>query len=316
MTRQIPPALSGVFAALPTPYGPDGTPSNDALHRILDFLLRKRIKGFCIGGVTGEYASCSVEERISLFRSVALRADGQAGLILGVGAERVSDVLRLARAAADCGADAVLLPPPSFFRFESTDLVDFLRRTGADLPLPALLYNIPQFANKLGIENILHLIETVPNIIGVKDSSGQLLNLPLIHEAKTRTPMIFFIGSDELFIQALEHDADGTISGTASACPELMLAAHEAHGSGQQERATLLQGQIEEFCVSGAEFPSPWTIKLALKARGIDTGDWVWPVGEHMRLKMEKFQKWFSAWSKTCETTWSASGNESIANVK
>lgn len=301
MVQQIPPTLSGVFAALPTPYGVDGSPAIEALYPILDFLLGKRLPGLCIGGVTGEYAACSVEERTLLFRTVARRVDGRANLILGVGGEHSGHVLRLARAGADCGAVAVLLPPPSFLRFDAGDLMNFLQQVGSELPLPVLLYNIPQFTRELGMQNILRLIRSVPNIVGVKDSSGLLLNLSLIREAKATTPMVFFIGSDELLLEAFEHGANGAISGTASACPELILGVYEAFRSGKKEKARALQILVEEFLTRIRVFPPPWAIKLALQARGIQTGSLGWPMGKRLCLKGEEFQEWFSGWIAACE---------------
>ncbi len=299
--KQIAPTLSGVFAALPTPYEPDGSPAIEALYPILDFLLGKRLPGLCIGGATGEYAACSIEERTLLFQTVAKRVDGRANLILGVGGEHSGHVLRLARAAADCGAIAVLLPPPSFLPFDAGDLLNFLRQVGSELPLPVLLYNIPQFTRELGMHNILHLIESVPNILGVKDSSGLHLNLSLIQRAKARTPMVFFIGSDELLLEAFEHGANGAISGTASACPELILGVYEASRSGKKEKARALQSLLEEFLTRIRVFPSPWAIKLALQARGIETGSLGWPMGKRLCLKREEFQEWFSGWIAACE---------------
>lgn len=309
--RQLPSSLSGVFAALPTPYGSDGTPAIPVLYPILDFLLGKRITGFCVGGVTGEYAACSVEQRESLFRSVALRVNGRASLILGVGGEHVGQIRRLARVAAEYGAVAVLLPPPFFFRFDLSDLLDFLQQIAGEIPLPVLLYNIPQFTHKLGIHNILRLVNSVPNIVGLKDSAGRFLNLPLIREAKTKTPMVFFIGSDELFVEAFNHAADGAISGIASVCPELILATYEACRSGERKKARLLQQLIEEFSIHGTAFPSSWAIKLALQSRGVKTGSLNWPTGKRMCLKKEKFQEWFTAWSVACDAAYTTEEQES-----
>jgi 4-hydroxy-tetrahydrodipicolinate synthase len=313
--RQIPPALSGVFSALPTPLHEDGTPSFEDIGRILDFLLSQQVRGFCVGGVTGEYASLSVGEREDIFHNVSRHLQGKANLILGVGAECAGHVIRLAQAAAEEGAIAVLLPPPSFLRFDPADLMSFLEGVAGDLPLPVLLYNIPQFTQNVGIRNMLRLIESVPNIVGIKDSSGQLLNLRLIRDAKARSQLAFFVGSDELFLEASDHGADGAISGTASAYPELLLATCDAYRCGERQRARLLQSRIEEFCVHSSEFPSPWAIKLALQARGIGVGNWSWSPGKALSSKMQTFQKWFSTWKSSLDLSTGASGEESLRGL-
>lgn len=303
MPKQIPTTLTGVFAALPTPYRADGTPHVEDLYPAIDFLLEQGISGFCIGGATGEYAAASVEERCALFRGAARRLNGRAALIFGVGGEHSGHVLRLARTAAECRADAVLLPPPSFFPHKPCHLMNFMRQAAAALPLPVLFYNIPQFTRDLGLHNVLRLVNTVPNVVGVKDSSGLSANLSLLHEAKAKMPMAFLIGSDELLVDALEQGADGTISGTASVCPELIQTTYEAFRSGQKEKARSLQGLLDEFLAHITEFPSPWAIKLALQTRGIETGSLSWPLGDRLRLEAEEFQDWFPKWAAQCQTT-------------
>lgn len=300
--------LSGVYAAVPTPLQPDGSPDLKRLHSILDFLLSKGMSGFCIGGATGEYAACGCEERVSLFRSVARHLKGRAALIFGVGAEHSGQVRRLAQAAKDCGGIAVLLPPPAFFRFDPADRADFIRQVGAELPLPALIYNIPQFAGEVEMNKVLHMAHSTRNIIGLKDSSGLAENLAAIQKAKASQPMTFMIGSDELLFAALDHGADGVISGTASVCPELILAIYEAFRSGKREQAQMLQARLDEFLSRITRFPPPWAMKLALKARGVDAGGLGWPLSKSLQSEAEELQNWVRGWLVECETAGLKSG--------
>ncbi|MGH9469518.1 MAG: dihydrodipicolinate synthase family protein [Terriglobia bacterium] len=298
--------LAGVFAALPTPYGEDGAPRVDRLYPILDFLLERGITGFCLGGATGEYAACSVEERCTIFRSAARRLNGCATFILGVGGEHYGHVLRLGRVAAECGASAVLLPPPSFFPYDPADLVDFIRQAATELPLPVIFYNIPQFTDSLALRDVLLLADTVPNLAGIKDSSGAPENLPVLREAKAK--LAFLIGSDDLLVSALEQGADGIISGTASACPELIQAVYEAFRSGEAGKARSLESLLNEFLARIAAFPPAWAIKLALSARGIEMGTLSWPMGERLRRKAQEFQEWFRAWAADYESACASRG--------
>lgn len=300
MSIRSTPRLQGLFAALPTPFAPDGTPQVEAVYPIIDFLLQKGITGFCIGGATGEYAACSIEERCALFESAARRLDGRASLVLGIGGEHYGQVLHLGRVAADCGAAAVLLPPPSFFPYDPVDLIDFMRQVVAELPLPVIFYNIPQFTDSLALRDVLRLAATAPNLAGIKDSSGDPENLAFIREAK-RSNLAFLIGSDDLLVRGLGEHADGIISGTASACPELILALYDAFHSGQEEKARALQKVLDDFLERAAAFPPPWAIKIALSSRGVDTGMLSWPMTERLRRSAESFRDWFPAWAAGCE---------------
>jgi 4-hydroxy-tetrahydrodipicolinate synthase len=295
--------LSGIFAALPTPFRPDGVPDNHRIDPLVDFLIGAGLHGLCVGGATGEYSAYSANDRGRLFRRVAERARGRVPLIFGVGAGTASQVIKLSEIAADCGGVAVLLPPPHYFRYEAEDVVDFLRLTSMKLALPTLLYHIPQFTNKIDLGDVLRLIETIPNIVGIKDSSGARENLPLFAEAKARLSMIYFVGDDALIFEAQEYGADGAISGIASVCPELLVAIQKALQAGQTEQARTLQKLVDEFIVQAAKLPAPWGIKLAVEARGFKMGPLSWPIGLQLELRSKSFREWFASWIGQCLQT-------------
>ena len=294
MAKQIPSELTGVFAALPTPFGPEGNTLFDALDALVDYVLGCGLKGLCLGGATGEYAACSVEQRIAIFQRVACRVKGRAQLICGIGGEHAGQVRQLARAAAECGAIALLFPPPGFLPYGQDNLVDFMGQVSADLPLPVLLYHIPQCAGDLGMANVLRLIASVPNIIGLKDSSGHRPNLAEIQATQAHQPMVFMIGSDDLLLEALERGAAGSISGIASACPELILSAYDAMRAGNTEQARALQARVDEFISHLRDLPVPWAVKLALQTRGLKIGSMTWPMGAKLGQKAQEFQQWFA----------------------
>src|SRR5208283_3203130 len=147
---------------------------------------------------------------------------------------------------------------------------------------PVLIYNIPQCTRDLGLANILRLIATVPNIIGLKDSSGHKPNIATIAQAQAQTPLAFIIGSDDLLLEAFEQGAVGSISGIAGACPELILPVYEALRAGKKEQARALQARLDEFIFHIRGFPSPWAMKLALQVRGLDMGALAWPMGSKL----------------------------------
>jgi 4-hydroxy-tetrahydrodipicolinate synthase len=101
-------------------------------------------------------------------------------------------------------------------------------------------------------------------------------------------------GSDELLLDAFEQGAVGSISGIASACPELILPIYAAHRSGKKEEARALQARLNDFIFRIRDLPSPWAIKLALQVRGLDTGGMAWPMGPNLCQKAQEFQDWFA----------------------
>jgi|YelNatPaOPRAMG01_1025707.scaffolds.fasta_scaffold18681_2 dihydrodipicolinate synthase/N-acetylneuraminate lyase len=302
MLKPVPPELSGVFAAVPTPFRSDGSPDAEKFRHLLEFLLRKGIRGFCLGGVTGEYAALGVEERLSLFQDAARHIADRAALVIGVGAEHCGQVQRLGQGAAEMGATAALLPPPFFFPHLSNDVLDFLLSVAPGLPLPVIFYNIPQFTSAVSMHDIVQFIGSVPNAVGIKDSSGEKENLPLLRQAKADMPMAILIGSDDLFLDALESGADGAISGLAAACPELHLALYHAFRTGQDEEARRLQRLLDALIARIAEFTPPQAIKLALESRGFDVGSPSFPRGKRQMARDDAFKAWFREWMTKCET--------------
>lgn len=300
LARKVVPDISGVYAAMTTPFGDDGTPDLEAIDPIVDFLIGAGVDGLCVGGATGEYPACSVEERELLFRRVAAHSNGRAGLIFGVGAGNATAVRHLAEVARECGGSAVLLPPPFYYRYDAGDVIEFIRALGQDLSLPVLIYNIPQFTNPFNLPDALRVIETVPNIVGIKDSSGRRENPQLLAEGKAKMPMIYFSGDDSLLVDAFRHGADGAISGVASACPELLMAIEKIRRNGSNNYSNLLPGLLNEFIAQNDVFPAPWGIKLAMEVRGLRMGPLSWPGSARLDSSIEAFQRWFAGWLPGC----------------
>ncbi len=291
---------SGVYAALPTPFKSDGSCDVGRLDPIIDFLMQAGINGVCVGGATSEYASCDLRERERIFYRAVRRVNGRLAVFMGIGAENRGQVFHLGKVAADCGAKAALLPPPVFFQYASEDLADFLAEVAGQLPLPVILYHIPQFTAPLGLRHILGLIEIVPNITGVKDSSGLARNLVVWERAKKRNNVRIFCGNDRLFQDALVHGADGAISGIAAFCPELLTAIYRAHHSGQAEKCQALQKLLLEVVRRVDRLPAIWGIKIALEVRGYALGPLGWKAGARLQGEIEGFKRWFQGWLPVC----------------
>ena len=290
----------GVYAAIPTAFGSDGRPDSEALDPVIDFLIDSGVDGLCVGGATGEYPACSIEEREVIFRRVAARSKGRVPLIFGIGAGNSAQVRYLARVAVECEGLAVLLPPPHYFRYDSKDVVEFIRDMGRDLPLPVLVYYIPQFTNPFDLGGALQLIATIPSIVGIKDSSGLGENVPLIAKAKAKTPLIYFSGDDSRLIESYQNGADGAISGVASACPEMLVAIEKIRRSGGAKYPERIQRDLKEFVAQICGLPIPWGIKLALEIRGFHMGPLSWTGGPQLEFRIAAFRQWFGAWLPEC----------------
>jgi 4-hydroxy-2-oxoglutarate aldolase len=168
--------LQGIFPAVTTPFYPDGAVYYKKIEHNVDRYSRTPIAGMVVLGSTGEAVMLSDEERHEVLRVTAEVAAPEKVLIAGTGAESVKETLRLTEYAAKLNYDAALVRTPHFYRpqMKPDALLAFYRTVADRSPLPVLLYTVPPFtAYDLPLEVIVALAEH-PNIIGIKESSGNV----------------------------------------------------------------------------------------------------------------------------------------------
>src|SRR5215469_15353380 len=168
--------LQGIFPAMTTPFYPSGEVYLKKIEHNVDRYSRTPVAGLVVLGSTGEAVMLSDEERREVLRISAETAAPEKVLIAGVGAESVIETLRLAEYAAELKYDAALVRTPHFYRpqMKPEALLAYYRTVADRSPLPVVLYTVPPFtAYDLPLEVIVALAEH-PNIIGVKESSGNV----------------------------------------------------------------------------------------------------------------------------------------------
>lgn len=290
--------VSGVLAALVTPIDDDGRVDLATFDRVIDFVTERGVDGVVIGGGTAEYPNFELEDRARLAAHAVRRMTGRGWVITCVGASSIHSTLRLARSAADCGSDALLIPMPHFFRYEQQDLAAFCERVCAFVSAPCLLYNLPSFTNALSLETALHLLETIPNLVGMKDSSGEKENLEPLAHARDKHGFSLFVGDDDLLLKALQAGWDGVVSGIACFVPELIAAIYRSHKAGNAGQARAYQAALDELIEQVVRLPIPWGVRVGLAARGIPNGPMHLPPSRERRGQMDGLFRWLSGWAE------------------
>ena len=280
----------GVYAALLTPRLAAGGVDAEALKRLVGFLLSKGIHSFVVNGATGEFCLTDCDELRTILRTVKSASGSRGEILCGVGTAGSAGAIELAAIAEDGGAAGLLLPMPYFFRYQQQDLDAFSRTVASSTKLPVLLYNLPQFSSGLSAETVRGLIRDVPNIVGIKDSSGSLEILRSLNSGTCR-----IVGSDAVLAQALEEGiCDGVVSGVACALPELVAELYgSAVGSAEFCRGAYL---LKEFLLRLEEFPTPWGLKWAVEARGVAQASFSQPLSDRRREQGRGFTAWFREW--------------------
>jgi len=171
--------LSGIFPALTTPFYPDGRVYLRKLEHNVDRYSKTPIAGMVVLGSTGEPVMLSDDERKDVLRVAAEFAAPEKVLIAGVGAESVTETVKMCEYAASIGFDAALVRTPFFYKpsLKPEVMLTFFRTVADRSPLPVILYNVPVFtAYDLPVDIVVQLAEH-SNIIGMKESGGDLAKL-------------------------------------------------------------------------------------------------------------------------------------------
>ena len=290
--------VSGVLAALVTPIDDSGGVDFSTFNRVIDFVVDRGVDGVVIGGGTAEYPDFEIDDRVRLAARAVNRMRGQGSVITCVGTSSIHTTLRLAQRAAEAGSDALLIPMPHFFRYEQQDLAAFCEQVCRSVSTPCFLYNLPSFTNGLSVETALQLLESVPNLAGMKDSSGDEGNLEPLARGRQKRAFSLFVGDDSLLLGALRAGWDGVVSGIACFVPELIAAIYRSYRAGNLEQSTAYQATLDDLIEQVVRLPIPWGVRVGLAARGVPNGPMHVPPSQERRRQMEELGVWLGRWAQ------------------
>lgn len=235
-------SLAGAYPPIPTPFGPDGQVAHDQLTSNLRRWCETSLDGFVVLGSNGEYVFLSEEEKLAVWATARKAIPQGKRFIAGTGCESTLHTIQLTVRAAELGADAVLVVTPNYYksRMDGPALVHHYRAVAEASPIPVIIYNVPAFTGiDLSAEAIAMAAEH-PNVIGVKESSG---NLPKLADIIRLSPPGFQVlaGSASFLYPAMCTGAVGGVMALASVAPEACAKLYRLSKEGQHEEARRLQ---------------------------------------------------------------------------
>ena len=265
--------ISGIFPALVTPFEPDGSVSLRGVRENIRRYNQTAVAGCVVLGSTGESVMLSREAADSvLAASIEVAAPAKL-LIAGTGAESTSETIARTRRAADLGYAAALVKTPYYYKpvYKAETYIRHYRAVADASPIPVLLYSVPQFTGiTLETPEILTLAAH-PNIVGIKDSSGNIQRAAEI-VAGARPDFQVLTGGAAVIYPALAVGARGAILALAAALPEKCAELFLLFESGRHEQAKALQ---LELAVASKRIVSEQGIagvKYAMDLRGYNGG--------------------------------------------
>ncbi|MEM2983105.1 MAG: 4-hydroxy-tetrahydrodipicolinate synthase, partial [Candidatus Bathyarchaeia archaeon] len=239
--------LEGVFPALVTPFTDSGEEIDEGrLRRLVDYSVESGVNGLVPCGTTGECQNLTLEERKRVVEYVVDQANGKVPVIAGTGHSSTNVAVELTRHAKDVGADAALVVTPYYHKPADRGIYEHYRVLAEKVDLPIVLYNIPQATGvNLSWQMVEDLVE-IPNIVGLKDSSGEIKYILTVIE-KTGSRLSILCGHDEVVLPALAAGASGMILASANFIPDIWLRLYRAFRENMAE-AKKIQTSIQKIC--------------------------------------------------------------------
>lgn len=282
--------LRGIFTPNVVPLTDRGEINTDELARYVDWLIRKGVHGLYPNGSVGEFLRFSVEERDQITKVVCEVCRDRVPVMAGASDGNPREVIASCERYAGYGARAAALLPPIYYKLSDESIYAYFAEIARHSPIDLTLYNIPLFATPISVANIRRLAEEFPNIIGIKDSSGDVAHLARMIAAvrPIRPDFAFFSGWEAALVPQLVMGADGGTLSTSGVLPELTRRMYDLFYAGRLEEAVHLQLRLIEFfdvILYAADFPEG--VRAALELRGFRIGPSRQPMSPQQRANRD-----------------------------
>ncbi|BDX39286.1 4-hydroxy-tetrahydrodipicolinate synthase [Tenuifilaceae bacterium CYCD] len=259
----------GLGVAMVTPFDQDKEIDYDATERLIEHLIVGGTDFLVVLGTTGESATLTDKEKRSLIKFVIKKNDGRLPIMLGIGGNDTDHIIELIDDYDFDGIDAILSVTPYYNKPTQKGLELHFKAIAAQSSLPIVLYNVPgRTGVNMTAETTLKLAHEVPNIIGIKEASGNLNQMSYILRDRPENFLVLS-GDDGLTLPQMSMGADGVISVVGNALPKRfseMVKLAQQHNFAEASKIHLeLIEIIDSLFVEG----NPGGIKAALSVLGL-----------------------------------------------
>lgn len=279
----------GIIPAMVTPLTKNDELNEASLRRLTNFLIENGVHGVFVTGSQGEFWAFSAEEKKRAWEIVVEETNGRVPVYAGTAAITTREAIALTQTAEKVGVDAVSVLTPFFVNPSPDELYEHYRAIASATNLPVLLYTNPDRTNVKISAALLSRLAKIDNIVGIKDSSG---DLTLTTEYLANVPESFSIvmGRDTLIFAGLMHGAKGAIAATANVVPALVVSIYERFKQNDLKGALKAQEELAPLRLAFTWGTFPVVIKEALDLIGFDAGPTRSPVGPMSDAQREKLR--------------------------
>src|SRR5436309_11818077 len=261
--------IHGIIPPVATPMQANEDLDLPRLKWFLDHLIGQGIHGVFVLGTNSEFYALDEREKQEVIATAVEHVRGRVPVFAGTGAETTREAVRLTKMAEREGASGVSVITPYFVNPSQQEIADHYRRIAENTSLPVILYNNPGTCGgvKIDVDTVARLAQ-VPNIVGIKDSSGDLQNtVELIRVVPERFAVM--MGRDTLIFSALMFGARGAVPATGNIAPALLVEIYETFRRGDVEASKAAQLRLNPVRLALTLGTAPGGVKAALSLLGM-----------------------------------------------
>lgn len=259
-----------VITAMATPFTRDGALDVDGAARLAAHLAAHGSDSLVIAGTTGEAPTLSHEEKRDLWVAVVEAVRGRCKVIAGTGTYDTRESIELSETAAAQGVDGLLVVTPYYSRPPQSGLLAHFTAVAGATPLPVVLYDIPSRTGRKIEHATLVRLADVGNIVGVKDSVGDLAGTARLISQAPRLSV--WSGDDVLTLPMLAVGAKGIISVASHLAGNRIGEMIAAHEKGDAEGAAAIHAELLPLFDVLFITANPIPVKAALNMVGLPAG--------------------------------------------
>ena len=272
--------FEGAGVALVTPFKANGDVNYDKLEEILEEQIAGGTDAIVICGTTGEASAMSPEEHLSVIKYGCEVVKGRIPVVAGTGSNCTREAVYMSQKAEEVGADGVLLVTPYYNKATQNGLIAHFTTIAESIKIPALLYHIP---GRTGVtmkpETIVSLCKNVPNIVGVKEASGNFSSIATMMNMADGCIDVYS-GNDDQIVPLLSMGGKGVISVLSNVAPKQTHDICQKFFDGDVKGS--LQMQLDAIPLISALFSevNPIPVKAAMNMMGKEVGPLRLPLTE------------------------------------
>ena len=284
----------GIIPAMVTPFDKNYNLDEEGIKRVINHVLKGNVHGVFISSSQGEFWALTKKEKHRLFQITVDHIDGKIPIYAGTGAESTLETIELTQVAQDVGVDAASIITPYFVKPNEAELLNHYIKIANKVDMPILVYNNPDRTGvHISPKMLEALCEECNNVVGIKDSSGNLTNTSdYINRCGDKISVLS--GTDTLILATLIYGGKGAIAACANVVPKLIVNIYDKFTSGNIKEAFQSQRELMPLRLAFSLGSFPVVIKEALNMMGISVGpcrDPILPVTTENRQKILKVLK-------------------------